>query len=251
MNKLKELVISQRKLLCSNISEVVAGIQDMIKIRLRCSASWCALGDSILELGKGEVPTLCEDLVGIRNKIYAMGNALKDQSNAEIRTAEDLNDIIERFVVLFRCDVEYNESFRAYKEAVSAYEKAVKRNEDEKKNGGYPLVMEKLEGAIVIALRKRELAVEALKTKSELLCAEKERYNAFKMNRITHAWKNYSAALKESTDKQMEIIQELYTLIRNVAETKPELASTITDSLNELQRNNCDCVPVENSEEDD
>lgn len=157
-------------------------------------------------------------------------------AQSERRSGEDMRDLVERFAVVTRINREYQKHQELYKEKCNDLIEAMANNIVEHKKVSFDVVTrERIADKVVKARRDKKNEHEILKqTLAELIDA-KERYNAFKVNRMRHAWVGWAADHAKLIAEEKAVLGEIVDFLSNTS-FAPEVA--------EQARELIDAVPV-------
>ena len=134
------------------------------------------------------------------------------------RSAEDINDLIERFNVVRRAENEFKEAREKYSSASDVYVDKLVDEKIQKRKVDYYRVQVNVETAILNAKKEKNKACEFYRDKIQNLIDVKLKYNAFKVRRIKSAFKFYSDGLIKFTETQKEIYRQILEVLDELDE---------------------------------
>jgi hypothetical protein len=137
--------------------------------------------------------------------------------NAEDRLAEDLNDIIARFDVVFRLSEENNAAQAKVKAAREAIERARRALDDDVARGGAKQA--RLQFELEAAIKAKGQAIQAAAAKLSEYIEAKKKFNRMKTRRLNHGYMNLGDVLEREIGERGRKAEELTAAIgeaRNV-----------------------------------
>ena len=137
---------------------------------------------------------------------------------AEIRNAEDFRDVSERFSVVYRCNQEYNESKRIFRETAIDLQEAEAKLQVEKSKPNNEKVQQKLEGQVESLKEKKQHELDTTKQLLRKLIEERNKYNQFKVRRFTQGWTTYANALQEESEKESVLLEQAQSFFEDLAQ---------------------------------
>lgn len=224
----------KKKALMPDLSNIVVGLTETSQARVRFATAWMKFADVILKVGKSQAPTLLEAFNNLRGLLIEFASIHIALADAESQTMEDMNDLIERYVAVFRADNELYEAQRKYKTAQENYQTAVNKNESEKNSPKYPQNQARLELVISNMTQRKEQAISELRTATEKACVVRQRYGEFKARRLRHAWSLYSSALSSAAESEVSVFQSIRAAFDQLRGENPEVAAEVEQQFSEL-----------------
>ncbi|KAH0793064.1 hypothetical protein GPJ56_002959 [Histomonas meleagridis] len=139
-------------------------------------------------------------------------------SAQEERSGDDIRDICERYVCLFRAFKEYTKCKDNFKKATDELESAKKKKENEQSKPTYEKNQPKLDAAIDKAKSIATDALEKLKEATKEFILQKEKFNIFKIRRATEGWVRYSTSHVSTCEKESELLGKIATELKLLSE---------------------------------
>lgn len=171
---------------------------------------------------KEECPEFVERFEVIKNNFAALIEQEKELQSAELRTAEDLNDIAARFDVVYRVSEETSEKTGNVKRCTANIKALKEKRDNDAINGGKNQA--KIEAEIQKAIEEKRKAVEEADLKLQEFIEVKERYNSFKVRRFQHAYNFYGSVLAKTMKEASSICDRI---VSSCATTNEELDSLL------------------------
>lgn len=138
-------------------------------------------------------------------------DAEQDVVDAFARFAEDFNDIAARFQVVFRISEEARECKQRVRDIKAKIEKLRCDISADEQRGGAKHA--KLSAELQKLIQQKKAAVEACIAKMEEFISAKQRFDEFKIRRLTHAYVNVGSVMKESYGKQLQSMKSVAQLV--------------------------------------
>jgi hypothetical protein len=143
-------------------------------------------------------------------------------ANAESRTADDIRDIVERYVVLSRFTDEYNTQKELYEADVNALLEAMASQTVASRQPGYEKVKSALENRIAHAKLQKKFNAQLLIQKVKQLIVMRQKYSVFKFRRLAHGWRTYVQAKSALVKGEKTAILQIIDLLREDAPVQVE-----------------------------
>ena len=191
----KKELLSDLNTIVANSREEIINYNNEIECRRRVFSNLKKIVDN-------DAPTysiVMEDIIAHFNESLS---AEQDLIDAYERFAEDFNDVSARFDVVFRLSEEARECKQKVRDIKSKIEK-VKNDifNDEQKGSAKK---EKLEAELQKLIQIKKAAVDTCIEKMEEFIVVKQKYNEFKIRRLTHAYTNLGNVMKNAHEKQLQ-----------------------------------------------
>ena len=189
------------------------------------------------------IRVVCPDVQEAMSAVGAVFSKIV-QCNAELaakeeRVSEDIRDLVERFSVVNRANENYMKQTENYANASNKLIDALAEELAQKEKVGYEKIRPKIEAAITKAKIEKNAQNKTLSQSISRLINLKEKYNQFKIRRLTHAFQLFSSALAEHSEKEARFYQELIEALDNVKNAIPqELNAAIKDATKPLDNEN-------------
>jgi hypothetical protein len=211
------LLASARELVCNDLIATHNGLVAAVNARREYARSWTKLGTALNVLGSGQLPPLAsefEKLTGLFKEVAEIHTTLAD---AEDRNADDLRDIYERFEVLYRQSHINSEGKAEFNTAYTAYEAIKKQVAIEREKPGWPKVELKFLQQEAGAKGMLKAALDRYKGTLAELVRVRETYNAFKIRRFRGGFFLYVRALREASEKELDVFTRIQDLLRGLS----------------------------------
>lgn len=130
---------------------------------------------------------------------------------AEERKMDDINDVSERFKVLYRMSTELAEARAKRQATVEKLEKLHKEKDADELKGGKK--RHKIEGDIAATIEAKRTATENVEQKLQEVIAQREKYALFKIRRLRNGFVTYGNVIAEQAQKESEALGAFITAI--------------------------------------
>lgn len=213
---------SKKEVLLSDMHEIYGGLVNASEGRAKYAQSWIEFSNYVklmILTQNPQVESHMDRFVDLISQIAACQTRL---SAAELRNAEDFRDVAERFSVVYRSNEEYIQQKRKFREYEADLKDAIAKNEAESHKPNYAKNQAKLEGKIQTLKGLKKEALEETKKRLQFLIDTREKYNNFKIRRFAQGWLKYGTALKEESEKEVELLAQVEELLNKL---KDELES--------------------------
>ena len=180
-------------------------------------------------LVQAEAPEFIPKFTQIMEHFHNALNAEERLVAAELRTAEDLNDVAARFEVVYRVSDETVEKTSYVKKCSSNIKALRDKLQDDLAKGGEK--QHRIEADIQAAIEEKKKAIEAADIKLQEFISVKEKYNTFKVRRLQHAYVSYGEVLSTS---MRELSEEYSKLSQESNVSNEELDSILEQGLPEV-----------------
>lgn len=176
--------------------EILPELQDSINSLCKCisarrsrSSTQLSLIDEMLKLIHKEAPRFEKPVSYALDPYRTIALNEQEFALAEERFKDDLLDIVERYRVIQRHQNEYSEILQTLHDTNMAINHA-------KIGAATEQTQIQADEAIASAKAFRIQLICSAKQKTKDLIEEKQKFARFKVNRLTHAWQQYSSALQ-------------------------------------------------------
>lgn len=204
---------SKKEVLVSDMKEVYDGLRSAAEGRQKYAQNWKDFGNYVKVMVLSQNSTLEEQMNKLCELFTAISDCQKNIADAELRNAEDFNDVQERFTVVYRKNEEYNNQKRQFRDYEAELKDAIAKNEAESKKANYTKNQQKLEANIERLRKLKAEALELTKQKLQDVIEAREAYNVFKVRRFKHGWTTYGTTLKEESEKEAKYLQQVEDLL--------------------------------------
>ena len=176
-------------------------------------------------------PDLSEQINTLAGLYTRVSKINENIVNSERRSGEDMRDLVERFAVVTRLNQEYQKHQELYKERSDALIEAMADNIVELKKVSFDTVTrERIAARVVKARQDKKNEHDLLKQTLAALIDAKERYNAFKRNRIRHAWIGWAADHARLVAEEKTVLEQIVEFLNSNSLT-PEIAEQARELL--------------------
>ena len=183
----------QKKKLLSDLIDIVERSREAANYHQKEVDNLKSFYENSVKMVKNEAPELEEKYKEImQHFVYALDRE-QELTAAEMRAAEDLNDVAARFDIVYRVSEETVEKTANVKRCSNNIKALREKLQEDLAKGG--LKQQKIETEIQAAIEAKKKAVEEADLKLQEFIAVKESYNRFKVRRIQHAYTTYGQAL--------------------------------------------------------
>jgi hypothetical protein len=207
---------SKKEVLLTDMHEIYGGLVSAGEGRAKYAKSWLEFANYVkimILTQNSEIESHMDRFVDLFAQIAACHERL---SAAEIRNAEDFRDVAERFSVVYRQNDEYIDQKRKFREYEAELKEAILKNETESKKPNYQKYQAKLEANIERLKGLKKEALEETKRRLQVLINTREKYNNFKVRRFTQGWLKYGTALKQESEKEVELLTQVEELLNEL-----------------------------------
>lgn len=128
-------------------------------------------------------------------------------ADAELRLAEDLNDVAARFTVVFRVSNEFGACKMKVEECSANIDKIKVLIDEDSTKGGTKQYQ--LQAKMQQAIAEKKNAITATEDKLKEFIDVKEKYAAFKVRRMRHGYSYYGSKLTQTMASEAAIMQNL------------------------------------------
>jgi hypothetical protein len=215
----------QKKKLLAEIFEVVDQSRDFVSIHQEKIDYLNNFIKYAKVLIQAEAPELSQRMEPVFNHYGECVKLEQKLIDAELRTAEDLNDVAARFDVVFRLSEESSEANMVVKKCTANLKKLKDELMEDQAKGGNKKF--KIEANIAVAIEEKKKAIEAADLKIQEFISVKEKYNAFKIRRLRHGYSSYGEALSTIMNELSSKFQELSKECSSI--TRDELHAILTN----------------------
>lgn len=191
---------------------------------------------------QNEAPEFVGKMKDIKKEYFRLLSLEKQLADAEERYTDDLNDLSIRFEVIYRIGEELAAGKKKVKDARFRIDKLRKDLEYDSLKGGQK--KEKIEAELARAIDAKKESIEELDAKYVEFIDQKEKFAAFRTNRLQHAFHSLGLALSTSMDNYAKASEALQDLIKEIKDQIDQLLE-VSPSLEEEQAAE---TPVENEE---
>ncbi|OHT17342.1 hypothetical protein TRFO_12516 [Tritrichomonas foetus] len=199
--------MESKKISLPEIEKIVSAGRDSAKHHMSLAHNMTKFADSFVEMCHSECPEFLEKA----KQIAALIKGAMDQevviANAELRLAEDLNDLSVRYDVLVKHGNEVNSKKSQLESAKRKISEIERQMEVEKLKGG--LKTYKLQGDLTTVQQKKTEATRALETLLERFITMREKYAVFKVRRLEHGYKNLGQQVEKALEIEKHLIGQL------------------------------------------
>jgi urease accessory protein UreF len=199
-----------------SLSEVVKSSRESADSHSKQLHSFQRFADMLVRLVRKQAPEL---LPAVRYAVAPFTAAVSHESAlvaAEVRAADDLHDLSDRYEVLSRQWSEYTDISKRVKDARDKIAR-LRRELDEEERKGTPKQY-KLKNDIMVILDLKRRAVEEGQAKLEEILSARERYYAFSARRLRHAYVNLGTRLAAESREIVASFRDMQARISELRE---------------------------------
>lgn len=193
------------------------------KSRHYYSAAQKEICDCTIKLVKSEAPRFEQVMNFALDRLQSISGYEQQLADAEYRLRDDLNDIIERYIIVHELEKQQEASIKAVETAKAEIINAEKTYQLEM-NNQISLKKKQAEDALKLAKEKKRAAVINAKNLTTKLVESKKKFTRFKYNRIKHAWTSYAEAIIRIAGCEGVKYQEFTTSLVDVRNRIDELS---------------------------
>lgn len=197
------MAFGRKKKLLSDLSEMVDFSREACAKHQNEIDDMHRFVDNIILLVKSECPEFLdrfEALMAIMREALAQQQLLQ---KAELRLAEDLNDVAARFDIVYRISEETVSCKMKLKEVTERIEMLKKKLDEDELKGGFKKVS--LQSQISLAIDEKKRTIATTEEKLLQFIDIKERYTAFKIRRMRHGYISYGEGLSNTMQEEIKI----------------------------------------------
>jgi hypothetical protein len=189
--------------------------------RREYARSWISFGDCLCRLALSQVPPLLSPITELGSLFTALGQVHEVLSQTEQRAAEDVRDIIERFVVVYNSNQAYHEVREVYESAMENVRLHWEKMQIQSARLDYELQRPKLEQELSALKEKQYAALTRFKPALHRNIVQRERYIQFKARKFREGFRGYAVALKSACEKEIEIYGKMKEILVGLEEALP------------------------------
>ncbi|OHT00736.1 hypothetical protein TRFO_32461 [Tritrichomonas foetus] len=204
------------------LQQVVDGMNSVCESRAVRAKAQQSLVDDTIQLIKSETPRFEKTIAFSLDAFGKIAEVEKELSESEKRCKDDFNDIIERYKVIRRIEIQQSEAVAAVEAAKTKLKEAIILYENESTNRSFGTRLKNAEDAVQKAKVARNNAINQAKILTIQLIEEKKKFSHFKLNRFRHGCKTYASAVVEAAKKEAELYKQV---ANNFSEARKQIDS--------------------------
>ncbi|EAX92633.1 hypothetical protein TVAG_421570 [Trichomonas vaginalis G3] len=204
---------SKKEILVNDMKEVYEGLKGAAEGRMKYANGWKDFANYTKIMVLSQNSTIQPQMDRFVDLFTKVAECQQKIAEAELRNAEDFNDVSERFAVVFRKNNEYNDQKRTFREYEANLKDAIAKNEAESKKPNYAKSQQKLEAAIEKYKSLKAEALELTKQRLRDVIEAREAYNKFKVRRFQHGWILYGQTLRDESQKEASYLKQIEELL--------------------------------------
>lgn len=196
-----------KKSITGPLLPVVEATRDYLESKQKSLNYETEFYDRVLKLVEVEAPELKSQMAQVMVHLKEHINCHQAFLDAETRANEDLNDIAERFAVLFRISNEYLTAKKDLQDARSKLDAARLKLSQDRASGGKNQV--RLGANATKAVDDVQARIRTLQTKIRELIEAKHKFNAFRCRRLRESFLHVGEGTKMIVKQDIAILGEL------------------------------------------
>lgn len=204
-------MFSKKKKLLTDIAGMINYETKGVKAHKKEIAATNTFLAKLRALIEKEVPEFVEQF---DQMIQPMNEAIQCEeaiAAAEERKMDDINDVSERFKVLYRISTELGDARGKLTATTEKLEKLRKALDADQLKGGQK--KHKIEADINATIEAKRTAMENVEQKLQEVIAQREKYAAFKVRRLRNGYSTYGNVIAEQAQKESEALGAFITAI--------------------------------------
>lgn len=231
---MKKLFQSDKDLAVAEMKEIYKYLITAGNERIRYSEFLREFGANMREMVVSQNEDVIEYMDRFRDLFTQISECQYRLAKAEMRNAEDFNDVSERFFVYYRVNDEYKLVKEKFNKCSKDLKEARQKNEVESQKATYHKNKEKLIANIEKLVELKRELLEQTKCKLEYLIKCRELYASFKIRRFKEGWTNYGRALKTESERELAIIGKIEDLLNELQGKVSNIDGIMTDTADAL-----------------
>jgi hypothetical protein len=193
----------------NDIAIVARSFRGMSDNRRKYAAGWRSFGSALSAMVVSQNPSASKETDVLTRLFTSIAEAETQLADSELRAAEDLQDVIERYDVIFRCNEVYSDTMSVYSLACLELNAAIADDREGSEKPNYSGAKYKLKAAIEKAKLEKRLAIAPFRAAVARMIEMRERYAKFRVRRMDHAWQTFARATSVWADAEKRFFRQL------------------------------------------
>ena len=208
---------SKKTIMLQDLTTVHKYLESAAQARTKYSETWAVLAQNLQTMLAGQTTTISAQITDFTHLVKEIGEIHKRLSEHELRNSEDFRDIIERYEVMYRANLEYISAKEEFNSSSKNLDAARKRDEADQSKPDYEGKRKiKNENEIEKLKSQKARALDLVKEKLNKLIEEREKYNKFKVRRLCEGWSRYGHALKVESENESAAIDRIQECLQEM-----------------------------------